>query len=337
MNAAALTFAAPGLVEVRPIAMPTPGPGEVVLRIEVSAISAGTEMLAYRGELPADLALDATIPGMGEPPRYPMQYGYAAVGRVTELGPGVGADWRDTPAFVFAPHQTHVVVAVDSLLPIGELDPEAAALLPSMETAVSLAMDGAPVVGETVAIFGQGVVGLLLTAILGRIPGLHLVTVDRHERRRRLSLAWGATESLEAGDLAGLASSLSRHAAKADLTYELSGHPDALNHAIGATGFGGRLVVGSWYGDKPVMVELGGSFHRDHMRLISSQVSALAPRWGARWTKLRRWRLALDLLSRVDVGALVSHRFALDEAPRAYAMLDQRPGEALQVVLTYPG
>ncbi len=335
MRATAVTFVAPGVVEPRSLDLPAPGPGEVMVRALVSAISAGTELLAYRGELPPDQPLDATIAGMAEPARYPLVYGYANVAQVAALGPDVPPDWLNRRVFVFAPHQSRVVAPLGALVPLPpDVQPETAALLPSMETAVSLAMDGAPITGEVVAIFGQGVVGLLLTALLVRVPALRLITVDRYARRRRHSRGLGAAASVDPDDPAGLLTVLGPD--RADLTFELSGQPDALNAAIAATGFGGRLVIGSWYGNKRVTLDLGGDFHRGHMTVISSQVSRLAPRWQARWTKARRLRLAMSLLTEMDVPALITHRFPLAEVADAYALLDKRPGEALQVLLTYP-
>ena len=106
---------------------------------------------------------------------------------------------------------------------------EDAAFLPTMETAVNLVMDGQPSIGEQVSVFGQGVVGLLVTALLSDMPLASLVTVDQHERRRRESLALGATASLTPDDM-GLMDALqgSRGYRGADLSFELSGNPAAL-------------------------------------------------------------------------------------------------------------
>ena len=106
---------------------------------------------------------------------------------------------------------------------------EDAAFLPTMETAVNLVMDGQPSIGEQVAVFGQGVVGLLVTALLSEMPLASLVTIDQHERRRRESLALGATASLTPDDM-GLMQALqgSRDYRGADLSFELSGNPAAL-------------------------------------------------------------------------------------------------------------
>ena len=43
----------------------------------------------------------------------------------------------------------------------------------------------------------------------------------------------------------------------------------------------------------------------------------------------------LDLLAVLPVDRLISHRFAFEEAPEAYALVAERPEEAVQVVLTY--
>ena len=59
-----------------------------------------------------------------------------------------------------------------------DLPPQDAVLLPFMETAVSFVMDGQPLIGEQVVVFGQGVIGLLATRLLAEYPLASLVTVD---------------------------------------------------------------------------------------------------------------------------------------------------------------
>jgi threonine dehydrogenase-like Zn-dependent dehydrogenase len=209
-----------------------------------------------------------------------------------------------------------------------------------METAVNFVMDGHPLIGERVVVFGQGVVGLLTTALLGRVPLSRLITVDRYPSRRERSRALGAHRSLDAGMddvLVPLHACLQdEHGASgADLTYELSGNPTALDHAIAVTGFSGRVVIGSWYGQKRADLNLGGRFHRSRIRLIGSQVSTIAPEWSGRWTKARRLDVAWEMLQHVRPARLITHRFPLEQAGQAYALLDQRPEEAIQVLLTY--
>ena len=201
---------------------------------------------------------------------------------------------------------------------------------------MNLVMDGQPSIGEQVAVFGQGVVGLLVTALLSDMPLASLVTVDQHERRRRESVALGATGSLTPDDL-GLMHALqgSRGYRGADLSFELSGNPAALDQAVKTAGYNGRIVVGSWYGTKESRMDLGGRFHRDRIRLISSQVSTIAPEWSGRWSKARRFDLAWSMIKKLRPSRLVSHTFPLNDAGAAYELLDRDPANALQVLFTY--
>ncbi len=121
----------------------------------------------------------------------------------------------------------------------------------------------------------------------------------------------------------------------ADLVFELSGNPHSLDKAIEVTGFGGRVVIGSWYGKKEVKLNLGGRFHRSRIRLISSQVSTIARQLAGRWNKDRRLQVALRMIERVKPASLVTHRFSIDRAAEAYQLLDRNPEETLQVIFTY--
>ena len=111
--------------------------------------------------------------------------------------------------------------------------------------------------------------------------------------------------------------------------------PAVLDEAIAVTGFDGRVVIGSWYGDRPAHLRLGGAFHRSRMRLISSQVSTIAPRFAGRWSQARRREVAWRMLAEIDPARLITHRFPLARADEAYDLLDRRPQEAVQVMLTY--
>lgn len=328
MKRRAVVFAEPGAVEIREEEIPAPGPGEVLVKTLVSGISAGTEMLFYRGQVPRGMAVDETIAALGGEVCYPLKYGYAAVGRVTRLGEGVPPDWLGAHVFAFHPHESHFTAAPADLLRLpGGVTPEAAAFLPNMETAVTLVLDGQPLLGERVAVFGQGVVGLLVTALLGQMPLERLITVDAHAQRRMASLRLGATASFDPAhaDLPG----------DADLTFELSGVPEALDAAIGATGYSGRVVIGSWYGEKRAALDLGGRFHRSRITLISSQVSTIHPALRGRWSPERRYDVAWHMIRRVRPEQLVTHRFPVEQAAEAYALLAREPGRAIQVVLTY--
>ncbi|MBI2334085.1 MAG: zinc-binding alcohol dehydrogenase, partial [Chloroflexi bacterium] len=122
-----------------------------------------------------------------------------------------------------------------------------------------------------------------------------------------------------------------------DLVFELTGSPSALNTAIEHTAFSGRIVIGSWYGQKRAEIDLGGSFHRSRIKLISSQVSSISPELSGRWDKSRRFEVAWQALERIQPQKWITHRFSLNDAAKAYRLLDENPGETIQVVFDYTG
>jgi 2-desacetyl-2-hydroxyethyl bacteriochlorophyllide A dehydrogenase len=332
-----LYFTAPKSIEIRDGPMPEPGAGQVLVQTLLSAISPGTESLIYQGLFPEQLAIDESIAGLGGRFSYPLKYGYSAVGRVVALGLGVTPGWQDRLVFAFNPHESHFIAPVSSLISVPQgIEPETAVFLPNMETAVNLVMDGKPIIGERVAVLGQGIVGLLTAALLARFPLERLVTLDRYALRRQASLELGALASLDPGDPQTQQQLQILLPEGVDLCYELSGNPPALDQAIALTGFDGRVIIGSWYGQKRADLDLGGRFHRSRIRLISSQVSSLAPELTGRWSKRRRFDVAWEMLRRVQPARWITQRHALQDAAQAYQWIDQHPEQSIQVVLTYP-
>lgn len=331
-----LVFSAPRRVLID-IGQPAdPGPGEVSVRAVCSAISAGTESLVYTGLFPEAIDTDATIAALGGRMRYPLKYGYAAVGEVTACGQGVDPAWIGRLVFAFNPHESCFTAPASAVqaVPPG-IAPEEAVFLPNMETAVNFVMDGAPLIGERVLVLGQGIVGLLTTALLARFPLQTLVTFDQYALRRQASLETGAALSLDPAGIDPAQVVESFLNGGADLCYEITGRPEALDLAVGLTGFAGRVVIGSWYGRKRATVDLGGRFHRSRIRLIASQVSTLAPELSGRWSKERRFGVAWDMIRIVHPARFITHRFPLEQADAAYRLLDEDPAAALQILFTY--
>jgi 2-desacetyl-2-hydroxyethyl bacteriochlorophyllide A dehydrogenase len=341
MERQTLYFTAPRQVALEREPLPSPSFGQILVQTIISAISPGTELLIYRGLAPGDLAKDETISSLPGNFSFPLKYGYAVVGRVLEVGRGVAPGWEDRLVFAFHPHESHFLATPDELLRLPKgLNPEDAVFFPNMETAVTFLLDGQPLMGEQVAVFGQGIVGLLLTALLSRWPLTSLVTLDLYAKRRRLSEELGACMSLDPSE-ADAPERLSDYLQGtgpypgADLSYEVSGNPAALDQAIAATGFSGRVVIGSWYGLKRSDLNLGGRFHRSRVRLIGSQVSSIAPELTGRWNKTRRYHATWQMLAQVHPARFITHRVPIDQAAQAYELIDRHPEDVIQVILTY--
>jgi threonine dehydrogenase-like Zn-dependent dehydrogenase len=284
--------------------------------------------------VPRDRVADPTLDPLSADLSYPLKYGYATVGEVTAVGEAVAAAWRGRRVFAFNPHESHFTAAPEEVVPVPEgTDAERAALLPTAETATTLVLDGNPRVGERVVVFGAGMVGLTTASVLAAFPLERLTVIEPLDRRRRMAERVGADETLapdraaavgERGDPAG-----------ADLAYELSGWPATLDDAIETVGYDGRVIVGSWYGDRRADVDLGGFFHRNRVDVSASQVSTLAPPLRGRWTTDRRLDVAWDRLDALPVDDLVTHRLPIESASEAYRLLDEEPERTLQVLFTF--
>lgn len=329
MTARSLWFTGPRQIAVRETDIPAPAPGEVLVETDLSAISAGTEMLVYRNQFTQHLSVDASITGMDSHFSYPLTYGYACVGQVLQCGDGIdAAAWQGRYVFAFHPHASHFTASPANLIAIPDgIAPEDAIFAPNMETAVNFMQDGRPLLGERVAVLGLGVVGLLTTALLTGFPLEQVLVVDHHAKRRDAATGAGATTASDPDHMTA--------SHEFDLVYELSGSPAALNTAIDLVGYGGRVVVGSWYGNKSAPVDLGGFFHRGRVQIISSQVSSIDPSLEGRWTKARRFDMTWEMIRRVRPSRWITQRYPVEQAAEAYQLLDTHPEDTIQVVLTY--
>ena len=334
LEARALWFTAPRTAELRPERVPSPGPGEVRVRAIASAISHGTEMLVYRGEVPADLPLD--LPTFAGDFSFPIKHGYATVGRVLDTGADVDSLSPDDLVFVHHPHQDAFTVPAELPVRLPEgIDPTTGLFFANLETALNVVHDTPLRLGETALVFGQGVVGLLVTQLLKLAGADRVLAVEPLRKRRDLALEVGADQAFEPAEVQHERLLEATAGRGADVAVEVSSSGAALQAAVDAVATEGTVVVASWYGTKPIVLSLGGHFHRGRVRLRSSQVGQINPELGPRWDRARRTQAVLGLLPRLRLMQLVSHRLPFEEAPGAYRLVDESPDEVVQVILTY--
>lgn len=334
MRASALYHVSERRVECREVALAAPGAGAVLIESSCSAISPGTEAMIFSGAFPKGVALDSGIESLKGRFAYPFSYGYAMVGKVSAIGPGVCKELVGQTLFAFHPHQDRAVVPLADCYRVPDgVPPEAALFLPPVEAALNFVMDGAPLIGERVLVFGQGVVGLVTAALLAQFPLARLVAAEPLAWRRDLARRWGIVDTVDPTD-AGAWQALLAGLNGADLAFELSGNPAALNQAMEAAGFDGRIVVGSWYGAGAQPLDLGGRFHRNRLRVISSQVSTLDPALTGRWSKPRRIELAWRMVEKLQPQRLIGRTFSLAQCQEAFEAASARDG-VMQVIFRY--
>ncbi len=289
--------------------------GDVLVAARYSGISRGTESLVFRGDVPSSLYADMRAPFQeGEFPG-PVKYGYSSVGDVIE-GP---AEWRGRSVFCLFPHQDRYRVPIAAVTPLpADVPAPRAVLAANMETAVNVAWDAGPSVGDRVVVVGAGVVGLLVAWLFRHMAGIDLTVVDLNPARAEVADALGlscVTEPPVDTD--------------ADLVVHASGQPEGLVTALSVAGVEATIVEASWYGTRQVRLPLGERFHARRLTLRSSQVGRLPPTRVPRWTHGRRLALALDLLRADELDVLISGESRFDELPAVMASLAEEPGDTL--------
>jgi 2-desacetyl-2-hydroxyethyl bacteriochlorophyllide A dehydrogenase len=329
VDARAIFFVAPRSVEVAPVELPALGEDDLLVRTCYSGISAGTELLAYRGEVDSSVALDEAIGASGGTFRYPFRYGYSCVGRVER---GAGTVREGDLVFAFHPHQDRFVIPADDVVPLDDMDPRVATLLPLVETALQLSRDVGSVEGEQVIVVGLGVVGLLTAALLAR-GGAHVIASEPLQWRRDAALPFGVT-AVAPVDLADIVQAKTGgHGAR--VLIEASGNPAVLGSSLRLLAHEGVALVASWYGTKPVPLPLGAEFHRRRLTIRSSQVSTIPADQRPDWTIIKRRQAARALLDELPLPVLATHTFAFDDAAQAFATVDRGADGLLHAALCY--
>ncbi|MFO1076365.1 MAG: zinc-binding alcohol dehydrogenase [Planctomycetota bacterium] len=287
---------------LREVALTAPGPGERLVASQFSGISPGTERLVGLGLVPAADAAAMACQGMRGALALPVAYGYSVVGAIAD-GPEAGMR-----VFTMHPHQERFVAPRERLVELPAGVPSArATLLPNLETALNATWDAALRGDEDVLVVGGGAVGALLSFVLARRHGgpTTLVEADAARRRECAELPWRprvvAPAELPVGGAA-----VALHA---------SGTADGLQAALDAVGFEGTVVELSWYGTRPVTLQLGGAFHHQRKRIVASQVATIAPSHRAAG-RAARTAAVLELLHDPALDALLS-------APIPFAILPE--------------
>lgn len=298
--ARALWYTSPGAVEIRTEHLRPPRRGEALVRTHYTAISRGTERLVFSGAIPEGEWSRMRAPlQSGEFP-FPVKYGYSAAG-IVESGP---FDLAGRPVFCLHPHQDRFVAGVEWLTPIPPHIPlKRATLAANMETALNALWDSGAGPGDRIAVVGGGIIGLLTAHLAARLPGASVTVVDIDPARRLIAEKLGAGFS-QPGSAP----------ADADIVFHATPRSSGLELALSLAGFEGTIVEMSWYGTERVEIGLGGPFHSNRLRLISSQVGHVSASRRPRWTHRRRLETAIGLLDRPELDVLVENEIAFSEA-----------------------
>jgi threonine dehydrogenase-like Zn-dependent dehydrogenase len=313
----------PGIGEIRPVALPEPGPGDVLVRTLWSGVSRGTETLVFRGGVPPSQYETMRAPFQEGDFPGPLKYGYLNVG-IVERGP---EHLRDRTVFCLYPHQTAYVVPAGAVTVVPDGVPPARAVLAgTVETAINALWDAAPRLGDRVAVIGAGMVGCCVARLLRRFPALRVTLVDVDPGRADVAAALDVEFALP-GDVTG----------ERDLVVHTSATSEGLQRSLELLSPEGTVIDLSWYGDREVHLQLGGEFHSRRLAIRSSQVGTVSPARSATRTTADRMTLALELLRDPAFDALITGHSPFRELPEVIARLSTRDLAALCHTIDYEG
>jgi threonine dehydrogenase-like Zn-dependent dehydrogenase len=203
-----------------------------------------------------------------------------------------------------------------------------ATLIPTLETALNAIWDSECGTMDKVGIVGGGVVGLLIAFLLRSVWEIdpRIIEIDQKRRKRIEMLDWGLTV-IDPADRGNGAFSLCFHA---------SGNEQGLQTAIDRVGFEGRVLELSWFGNRPVQLNLGGSFHFERKQIISSQVNTVARPRRNTLNHRQRLEIAVEHLKNVSLDALISRVISFHELPEFMDRLYVQNPDGLACAVCYP-
>lgn len=324
-------------------------PNEVRCEGILSGISHGTEMNLYRGTSPfADKEFDTElrlfVPRKGPAPAGDL--GYEWVGRVTEVGGDVQhLKPGDLVHMLIAHRETHTFVPVNfpyrgriDALP-ASVTPEQAIILALAGVALQAVHDAGVKVGDRVAIFGLGAIGLMAVQLTRRAGAGWIDAIDLYPTRRSLATRFGADRTFDpaACDVGYEIKTASPHRG-ADVAIELSGHYAALNEAIRCVRMAGTVVTGGFYTGGGTALRLGEEWHHNRVTMVSSMAWWECPhRDHPLWNRPRINQVVTDLLAegKLNTDGIISHHFPFARAAEAYELIDRHPEDVVKVVLDY--
>jgi predicted dehydrogenase len=279
----------------------------------------------------------------------PMPIGYCQAGVVVDTGPRVERFAPGDRVVTNGPHAEYVRVAhtLAAHIPHG-VSFESAAFTPLAAIGLQGLRLAAPTLGETVVVYGLGLIGLL-TVQLARANGCTVIGIDRDTTRLGLAERFGAraVAASEEVDVARAVMDLTGGDGADIVLMTLATDDHAPVQAaaamsrkrgrivlIGVTGL--QLRRDDFY-RKELSFQVSCSYGPGRYDPLHEEQGIDYPRGFVRWTEARNFEAVLGLMSdgRLDPTALITHRFDIADAARAYDVVSGSE-PSLGIVLQYP-
>ena len=333
MRARFITFRKPHEIDIEEVELPEPNPNQILIKTNVTLISAGTELTALTGAFPSGSAWSRYV-------KYPFRPGYSNVGVVVKTGSSVRGSKEGDRVATMAPHSDYAIVDAENAMKIPEGISDEEATFHTLASGVMNSVRLARIsLGESVVVIGVGLLGQLAVQFC-RLSGAYpVIAVDLSAKRLGLAEISGATTTIQPQeeDVFKKVSSLTK-GRMADVVFEVTGNPDVIPWAIRLLRRQGRLIILS-SPRGPTKLDFHDEVNAPSRMIIgthfSSQPVYETPHYP--WTRLRNTELFFDLLSAglLKVRHLITHIIPWHKAREAYELLMRSKDEALGVLLDF--
>lgn len=295
---------------------PDPGPGEVLVRISACGVCA-SELHPWTDGANA----------------YPRRFGHEPVGTVVAAGPdasGFAEGDRVTGLFKGA-YADFVLARTANLLPVPEGVADENALGEPLACLVNAQRRTPVALADRVAFVGLGYMGLGMLQLVKLRGPSRIVAIDVREASREAALRLGAHEALHPDDVPAeyLLTNFGDWESDRgfDVVVEGSGTQPGLDLAGKLVRAHGVLSILGYHQGGPRQVDVG-MWNWKAIDVVNAHVRRYAD-----LLESMRIGLALEAAGLIDLGALVSHRYGLDEVDRAYADLRDKPPGFIKAVV----
>jgi threonine dehydrogenase-like Zn-dependent dehydrogenase len=322
---------------------PELGPEQVRLRSDFGAAKHGTEAAFHTGHAPQRGPFDNQRgvftyrkPGAAGP----SGVGNMTVGTVVEAGSAVRQLVRGDRVLLYGGfRETHVRAEARCWKLGPQVCWQSAVCLDPAEFALGAIRDGRVRVGDAVAVFGLGAIGLMVLQ-LARVAGASLVVaVEPLANRRELGRRLGADVVLDPGDCdAGLEIKKATADLGADVVIDFSGSVQALQAALRGVAFGGTVVAGAFPNPYPAGLDLGAEAHINIPSVVFSRACSEPNRDAPRWSERRIQDTCLRLLAegRLTGEPIVTPVVPFEALGEAYPKIMTEPDVYIKLGCTYP-
>lgn len=334
---------------------------EVRIKTEFSASKHGTELHLYRGGSPFQdkrfsPAYRMFLPREHTTSIFPLPLGNMSVGTVTEVGRKVSRFEVGDKVYGHLPiRETHIVgenrivpeemsLGTGSrehqihMLPEG-MSPQEAVCLDPAHFALAAIRDANVRLGEKVAVFGLGAIGLM-TIQMARLSGAELVFAsDPLPNRRKLAQEYGADEVLDPTSCdVGFEIKKTTGKKGVDVAIEVSGSYAALQDAIRSVHYSGLVVTASFYQGQASTLRLCEEWHLARITMRSSM-----PVWGnpnrdyPMWDDRRLEDTVFRLMGnkKLTADGMITPTYPFEKSVEAYKFINEHPDQCIKLGITY--